>query len=150
MPNARMLAGLSRMPRPRRRPASPSSARCNSRSVNGRTVFMGNPPVTIRKMQIDHKPAACGQVSHELLVAHPILRAAQEGEADEPAYLELLPAILHYDQGFVHLAVVRVEDLAAGPLVAIFPEIPKHAKSDQWLALQLALTTVAPGVRVFR
>jgi len=93
---------------------------------------------------------ALGQAGYELLLAQPILRAAKEGEADEPAYLQLLPVLLHCDGALIDLAIVRVEDPAAGPAVVIFLEIPKNAKSDQRLAFQLDLTTVAPGVRVVR
>jgi len=93
---------------------------------------------------------ALGQAGYELLLAQPILRAAKEGEADEPAYLQLLPVLLHCDGALIDLAVVRVEDPAAGPAVVIFLEMPKNAKSDQRLAFQLDLTTVAPGVRVVR
>src|SRR5215472_10071349 len=114
-------------------------------------VFIGNlPSLRFGQFNLVTKSLARGQAGHELLLAQPILRAAKEGEADEPAYLQLPPVVLHCDGALIDLATVRIEDPAAGPAVVIFLEIPKNAKSDQRLAFQLALTTVAPGYRVVR
>src|SRR6516165_7688977 len=114
-------------------------------------VFIGNPPGWCPgQFNCSAEPGACGQAGRRLLLAQPILRTTMEGEADEPAYPQLLAVVLHCHRALVDLAIVRVENPAARPLVAIFPEVPKNAKPDQRLALQLALTTLAPEVRVFR
>ena len=50
-------------------------------------VFIGNRRVYVQDSSIEaQKPWAWGQAGHELLLTQPILRAAKEGEADEPAY----------------------------------------------------------------
>jgi hypothetical protein len=62
--------------------------------------------------------------AEDLLVAEPILRAAQQRQADIPTYFQLRPAILDRKKTFVCLAALGVEYGASRPGIAVLLQIP--------------------------
>src|SRR5580658_7262598 len=68
-----------------------------------------------------------------LRLALPYLTAAKQGEADVAVHVELLAGIRKGEFHFVDLAGLRVEDLAAIPLVAILADAPHDRHADDRL-----------------
>src|SRR6476469_6433950 len=78
--------------------------------------------------------------------AQPGLRAPKDWQADVAAYHELLAALDESHTRPVGLSVLRIEDLAATPLIAIRPHVPENLHADDWLAVPFAGTFAADAV----
>jgi hypothetical protein len=75
------------------------------------------------------------------------LRASQQRQPDVPAEDELLTAFRQFHAGSICLAVLRIEDLAAAPLVTVLPQVPQDLHADNALAVAVTWTLPAHTVR---
>src|ERR1044071_3288404 len=85
-----------------------------------------------------------------LLAAYPRLGSAKERYADVAAYDELLAAVGQSHSGAIHLAVFRIEDLTAAPLVAVAAHVAEDRHPDDRRVLERARALGAHAVVVCR
>src|SRR2546427_6925011 len=86
----------------------------------------------------------------DLIGAQPCLRAAQERDADEAAHLELSAAVDKAHAAAINLAVVGIENLSAGVLLAVPAQPPQDLQADDRRVPQLAAAFLAQGIRTGR
>ena len=65
----------------------------------------------------------------------PDLVATDQREADKTTHFERLTAVLQFNFALVDLAVLRVHNMATGPLIAISLEPPKDGQSHDLFAV---------------
>src|SRR3989475_4731744 len=86
----------------------------------------------------------------DLIGAQPCLRAAQERDPDEAAHLELSAAVDKAHAAAINLAVVGIENLSAGVLLAVPAQPPQDLQADDRRVPQLAAAFLAQGIRTGR
>ena len=82
------------------------------------------PRVRKRTLAGENPGSVSTAAAEDLLVAEPILRAAQQRHADIPTYFQLRPPILDRKKTFVCLAALGVEYGASRPGIAVLLQIP--------------------------
>src|SRR5690606_24446786 len=82
--------------------------------------------------------------------AEPILGAPEQRQADVASHLQLLAPFNHLDDTLIDLAVLRVQDVAAGPLFPVAAQAPQDLHPQDGLTAIASVAIVTGGIFLLR